>query len=147
MAAAIVAQDRGLKMGRTSSVEEIAMARMVEGRERRRQPRFSCAGVAEVVALDSGLVYRGELKDLSLTGCYILNREQAALPGHADVELSLSVNGDPLNAPARVVVVRPDSGAAYEFLPVDPEMRAALLLLIQKLTVALEDPREAAAHG
>jgi hypothetical protein len=31
-------------------------------------------------------------------------------------------------------MVRPDSGAAFQFLPIEPEMRAALLTLIGKLS-------------
>jgi hypothetical protein len=124
-------------MGRTSSAEEIAIATMAMGFERRKQPRFECGGPAEVMATDSGSLYRGEIKDLSLTGCYIMSRSQLELDQHTDVRLCLCVNGDPLNTPARVILVRPESGAAFEFLPIDPEMRAALLTLIQKLTADL----------
>jgi hypothetical protein len=111
---------------------------MAEGAERRKQQRFECGGPAEVVSLDSQNLYRGEIKDLSLTGCYILTgTARLDLDRRAAVELCLCVNGDPLNTPARVIMVRPESGVALEFLAIDPEMRAVLLLLIQKLVTAL----------
>ena len=66
------------------------------------------------------------------------------LDPRAQVQLCLFVNGDPIDAPARVIMVRPDSGAAFEFLPVDSEMRATLLMLIGKLAAesALAQPIE-----
>lgn len=122
-------------MGRSSSAEEIAIAQLAGGRERRKQRRFACSGQAEVLELESRCFYRGEIKDLSLTGCYVTTgNAELELDPHADIHLCLSVNGDPLDTRARVIMVRPDSGAAFQFLPIEPEMRAALLMLINKLS-------------
>jgi hypothetical protein len=121
-------------MGRSSSEEEIAIAQLAGGRERRKQRRFACSGPAEVLELESRCFYRGEIKDLSLTGCYVTTgNAELELDPRADVHLCLSVNGDPIETPARVIMVRPDSGAAFQFLPIDPEMRSALVKLISKL--------------
>ena len=125
-------------MGHLSSVEEIAIVKMLEGAERRKQKRFECEGPAEMVRFVSRQHYRGEVKDLSLTGCYVrTGHNRVDLDRRADVELCLYVNGDALNTPARVIMVRPDSGVALQFLASDPEMRAALLVLIQKLSAAV----------
>jgi hypothetical protein len=122
-------------MARSSSAEEIAIAQLAGGRERRKQQRFACTGPAEVLELESRCFYRGEIKDLSLTGCYVTTGDaELELDPRADVQLCLYVNGDPLETPARVIMVRPDSGAAFQFLPIEPEMRAALLMLINKLS-------------
>jgi hypothetical protein len=133
-------------MGRTSSPEELAYAAMAGGFERRKQQRFECEGAADMIALDSGSLYHGGIKDLSLTGCYITGSAQPPLYRHEDVDLCLCVNGCSLHTPARVVVVRPESGAAFEFLPVDPEMRDALLNLIHRLAARLT-PSKADAAG
>jgi hypothetical protein len=132
-----VAGRERIVMARSSSPEEIAIASLAGGFDRRKQPRFECGGPAEVVAIESGSHYQGEIRDLSLTGCYIATPAKLDLDRRADVELCLCVNGDSLTSAARVIVVRPDSGVAFEFLAVDPEMRAALLTLIQKLTTEL----------
>lgn len=124
-------------MERSSSAEEIAIAKTAGGLERRRQQRFDCEGPAEVVALDSGELYRREVRDLSLSGCYILSGVRLDLDRRADVELHLRVQEGTLSTPARVIVVRPESGAAFEFLPVDPEMRNALLAVIRRLAAGL----------
>jgi len=122
-------------MARSSSAEEIAIAQRASGRERRKQQRYSCNGPAEVLELESRCFYRGEIKDLSLTGCYVTTGDaELELDPRADVQLCLYVNGSPIETPARVIMVRRDSGAAFQFLPIDPEMRAALLTLIGKLS-------------
>jgi hypothetical protein len=120
-------------MARDKKDDEIILAKETLGRERRKHQRFECEGDADVVEVESGRHYSGEMKDLSLTGCYIKSVANLDLKRQADVELHLCVDGDPLTAPARVIVVRPDSGAAFEFLPVDPRMRDMLIHLIQKL--------------
>jgi len=122
-------------MARSSSAEEIAIAQQAGGRDRRKQQRFVCTGPAEVLELESRCFYRGHLKDLSLTGCYVMTGSaELELDPHADVQLCLCVNGDSIKTPARVIMVRPESGAAFRFLPIDPEMRSALLMLIRKLS-------------
>ncbi len=130
-------------MARSSSAEEIAIAQLAGGRERRKQRRYACHGPAEVLELESRCFYRGEIRDLSLTGCYVMTGDaELELDPRADVQLCLYVNGDPIETPARVIMVRPDSGAAFQFLPIEPEMRAALLTLISKLSaqVASAEP-------
>jgi hypothetical protein len=41
------------------------------GRERRRHPRYSCDGYAEVHLPHAGLRFRGRIQNLSVSGCYI----------------------------------------------------------------------------
>jgi hypothetical protein len=128
----------GWFMERSKTMEEAAAAGMSEGAERRKQQRFLCEGPAEVVSYDSRQLYHGEVKDLSLTGCYVkTGHARVALDRRAQVELCLRVNGDSLTTPARVIMVRQDSGVALEFLAIDPEMRVALLDLIEKLSSAV----------
>jgi c-di-GMP-binding flagellar brake protein YcgR len=88
----------------------------------------------------------GSSRDLSLTGCYVLTGSaELELELHADVQLCLRVDGDSIETPARVIMIRPESGAAFRFLPIDPEMRSALLTLIRKLSAQFPcaDPVEA----
>jgi hypothetical protein len=60
--------------------EETATAR-----ERRRHTRFACDGRAEVV-FRPDLLFRGELKDISLTGCYIATRARLNLKRFAEID-------------------------------------------------------------
>jgi hypothetical protein len=121
-------------MGRISSAEEIAIAMRADGRERRKQHRISCEGTAHVVDAESGIEYCGEIGDLSLTGCYIAVDAALRLERCSPVELCLCVNGELLRTPARLILARPGSGAAFEFMPVEPRTRQAHLALIESLT-------------
>jgi len=111
-------------------------------REKRKQQRFQCSGTAEVVWPDASdgceeETFEGEIRDLSLTGCYILSQAHLDLDRRSYVKLSLCVDGDSFTTPARLIMARAESGAAFEFVPVDPEMRLALLTVLQKLTAEL----------
>jgi hypothetical protein len=121
-------------MGRISSAEEIAIATMAGGRERRKQHRFPCDGPAEVFVVESGIQYLGDVRDLSLTGCYIATDAMLRVDRCSRVELCLCVNGEHFSTPARLVLARLGSGAAFEFLPVEPRTRSAHLALIERLT-------------
>lgn len=101
--------------------------------ERRRHERFSCEGYAEVVAFRPELLFRGEVKDVSLTGCYIATRAHLTLKRFAEIEIRFSTNGRQLNSRARVMDVRPGRGLGVEFLPGDPEANDRFRELIEHL--------------
>jgi hypothetical protein len=42
-----------------------------EDRERRRHPRYTCEGYAEVVLPSGGLRFRGKILNLSISGCFV----------------------------------------------------------------------------
>jgi hypothetical protein len=92
------------------------------GSNRRRHERFVCNNLAEVVVSDPELLFRGEVKDISVSGCYVATRARLALKRFAEVELRFSANGQQMTSLARVVEVRPGRGLGVEFLPRDPKM-------------------------
>jgi hypothetical protein len=106
------------------------------GRERRRHERFACDGLAEVVVFDPDLLFRGEIRDISLTGCYIVTRARLNLKRFAEVELRFSAGGQRLSSLARVMDVRPGKGVGIEFLPGDPRMDRRFHELIARLSSA-----------
>ncbi|WP_114206897.1 PilZ domain-containing protein [Acidisarcina polymorpha] len=119
-------------MGQASRIEPIAIAK--SSYERRKYRRFPCAVVAEMIVSPSGYRYLGKMEDLSLNGCYIaIGSAVPALERNAAVRLCLSVDGDSFTTAARVMLVRPESGVAFEFLASGPEIRSAHLALIQKV--------------
>jgi hypothetical protein len=100
--------------------------------ERRKQLRFECDGVAEVIVDNAGFLFRGKIRDFSLTGCYISSRAQLSLERGTEVELRFSVADDNFSTDARVIVVRPGAGAGFEFLNNDAELQAKLTRLIKR---------------
>lgn len=107
-----------------------------KGSERRRHPRFACDGRAEVVVFRPDLLFRGEVKDISRTGCYIATRARLNLKRFAEIELRFSVNGKRLSSLARVMGVRPGQGVGVEFLPGDPRMDQRFHELLERLGAA-----------
>ncbi len=112
------------------------------GRERRRHQRFTCDGFAEVVVFRPELLFRGEVKDISLTGCYIATRARLNLRRFAEIELRFSAHGHQLSSLARVMDVRPGKGVGVEFLPGDPRMNERFRDLIEQLSSQSEPETE-----
>ena len=103
------------------------------GRERRRHERFACNSMAEVVVFHPELLFRGEVKDISSSGCYIATRARLNLKHFAIIELRFSANGEQMTSRARVIDVRPGRGLGVEFLPGDPNMSKRFQHLISQL--------------
>jgi hypothetical protein len=101
------------------------------GSERRRHARFACDGRAEVVVFRPDLLFRGEIKDISLTGCYIATRARLNLKRFAEIELRFSANGQHLSS-----LARPGKGVGIEFLPGDPRMDQHFHELLERLSAA-----------
>ena len=108
-------------------------------RDRRRHERFACDGFAEVVSFRPELLFRGEVKDISLTGCYVATRARINLKRLAEIELRFSANGQQMSSLARVMDVRPGVGIGVEFLPGDPRMSERFREMIEQLK-ALSQP-------
>lgn len=103
------------------------------GSERRRHRRFPCEGFAEVVAIRASVVFRGKLKDISQSGCYIETRAHLNLPRLAEVEVRFTAFGRKLTALAKVMDIRPGKGAGFEFLPCDSRLDQRFLKMIEQL--------------
>jgi hypothetical protein len=93
-----------------------------KGRERRRYPRFSCEGRAEVSLPHGGLLVRGRILDVSIAGCFIetsaINLERGT---HVEVffesrQLRFRVAGN-------IAVLHPPTGVGISFL--HPSIRVA----------------------
>jgi hypothetical protein len=83
--------------------------------DRRRSPRFSCGGRAEINCLpSSGIFVPGTIRDLSLHGCWVDTLEPIDCGARA--EIVVRVNAASFRAVGEVRAVRGPSGAGLEFL-------------------------------
>jgi hypothetical protein len=103
------------------------------GAEQRRHRRFPCEGFAEVVSFRPHLLFRGRLRDISHSGCFVETRAHLNLPRMAEVEIRFTVCGLKHAALARVMDVRPGKGAGFEFLPQDPRLDQSFKKVIDGL--------------
>jgi len=79
------------------------------------------------------VLFRGKVKDISLTGCYVTTRARLRLKRLAKIELRFSANGQQMSSLARVMDVRPGKGIGVEFLPGDPRMSKRFREVIEEL--------------
>jgi hypothetical protein len=71
-----------------------------------------------VVVFDPELLFRGKVKDISLTGCYVATPARLKLKRFAEIEVRFSANGQYLSSLARVMDVRPGQGVGSNFFRV-----------------------------
>ncbi len=83
--------------------------------DRRRSPRFSCGGIAEIICLPStGLIVPGSIRDLSLHGCWV--ETSRPMDCGAQAEVVLRVNSASFRALGEVKAIRGKSGSGFEFV-------------------------------
>ena len=100
------------------------------GRERRRHQRFFCSAAAEVAVHHVSMLFRGSIRDISRSGCFIESKAQLKLPRLQEVELQFSSRGIQVRSLARVMDIRPGVGAGFEFIGEDPRLEQELQRLI-----------------
>ncbi len=99
--------------------------------ERRRSPRYKCAGTARLQETGNSASAWATFADISLHGCYI----ETAVPlclGTALV-LKLEANGFRVDATGEVKVVYPGLGMGISFTKVSDEDRARLQQLVRSI--------------
>jgi hypothetical protein len=104
-----------------------------EGKERRLSRRFACEGFAEVYATSTGYLFRGEIRDISLTGCYIMTKVRLKLERLTEVDLLFLLNKHNYRTLARVINVRPGKGVGLEFVSHDPSTAESFKKLMKAL--------------
>ncbi len=109
--------------------------------ERRKAPRFGCAGAAEIVVPGRGLRYQGRVVDLSAGGCFI--EAECRLERGTAVELWMEPEGEPLRILAHLVVRRPNGiGCSFHGLT-ERKMREVNRLM----ELLAEEARQRAVEG
>jgi PilZ domain len=101
--------------------------------ERRRHRRFPCEGFAEVTAFRSNVLFRGRIRDISESGCFVETRATLNLPRLAEVEVRFTAGGIKQAVLGRVMVVLAGKGAGFEFVAADPRLGKNFHSLIEQL--------------
>jgi hypothetical protein len=121
------------------AIVETAMGEDPGGKERRRSRRFVCEGFAEVFAIDTGYLFRGEIRDISQSGCYIGTNVRLKLERFTEVDVLFMLNKRNYRTYARVMVVRPGKGVGLEFLfgdlPAEESFRKLLQVLVAEASL------------
>ena len=102
--------------------------------ERRRSPRYQCHGTAEAMVLFPETLLRGEIRDISLSGCFLETRAHLRLDRYSKVDLRFQVNDNHYRTVARVMGVRTGVGLGMEFFFDSPRDEAAFKNLVRALS-------------
>jgi hypothetical protein len=106
------------------------------GKERRRSRRFLCNGSAEVMVVHPECLFRGEIRDISQNGCFVITRAHVHLERLAEAEIRFKLNNRQFRTQARVMNVRQGDGVGFEFSLANPKTEEQLRNLIQELDAA-----------
>jgi hypothetical protein len=101
------------------------------GSERRRSPRFRCAGSAEFTAEDSNVRMWGTLTDISLRGCYV--EMSTTFPVDTKVALVLEASGIRFRARGTVRISYPFLGMGILMTEIEPDQKVLLEQLLSAL--------------
>ena len=103
--------------------------------ERRQYKRYAVDAVAEVLVLDGTLLFRGQVLDISVAGCYIETQARLRLAPGTPVEMVFRVKDAVFRLAATSRAVRPGSGAGFLFSDLSARLQAGLERLIAELSL------------
>ena len=110
-------------------------ARPVEAdHERRENRRYPVEGWAEVMMMDGTMMVRGQITDISATGCFIESHGAFDLPLNCSVEMTFRINGVEFRPEGVTRVVKSGIGAGFLFLKMNSKLVTQLESLISLLT-------------
>jgi hypothetical protein len=122
-------------MGTSHDINKTQEIERAGGKERRSNQRHHCEGFAEASVSNPQVLFRGEVRDISRTGCYIKTYARLHLALFTTVDIHFKVNGKYYHAPARVMNIRPGKGVGLEFVFPDPQAAEWLSELLEALNV------------
>jgi hypothetical protein len=89
-------------------------------RERRRSVRVTCTEMLEGVSLKPGILFRGRIRDISETGCYVATRAQMQIEPDRTIELRFRMGEETHRVLAKVVEMKPLTGIRMVFIEPGP---------------------------
>ena len=113
-------------------------------RERRRSRRYLCDGSAEVNLLERDTMFRGEIRNLSLEGCFVATRARIHIDQHNGATLRFNLCGRIFKTEAEVINIAPGVGVGFAFQHPTQRVAAEIRVLVEGFA---QDPEQAAQRG
>jgi len=105
--------------------------------ERRRCRRYPCSGAAEAVVLFSESLFRGEIRDISLSGCFIQTKAHLHVDRFSQIDLRFEMNDCQYHTKARVMDIRPGCGVGMEFYYQGPQDEVSFKRLVRSVAAQI----------
>jgi hypothetical protein len=84
--------DRKAAIVTLQPIRESGKGAVFADRERRLSHRVGCKGFADAFVMETGYLFRGEIRDIRETGCYIMTNAQMQLERLTEVDLIFVLN-------------------------------------------------------
>jgi hypothetical protein len=117
-----------------TAIDDVSAAPGEGDDERRRSRRYLCNGFAEVMVVRPECLFRGEIRNISQNGCFVISRAHVQLERHAEAEMRFKLNNRQFRVRARVMSVLKGDGVGFEFLGVNRDTEELLRNLITELS-------------
>jgi PilZ domain len=121
-----------------------------EAAEQRGEQRYPVAWDAEIFVPERTAMFRGQMVNLSPSGCYVQTVAWVRLPPTTVVELVFTLDGRMIRLHAEARFAQSRTGVGLRFLPLEEEIRWRLDKVLAGLrTAAVEkaEPHPAAGAG
>jgi PilZ domain-containing protein len=104
--------------------------------ERRRHRRCSSNSLAKAVVLQRSSMFRGEILDISQSGCFVVTKAFLRVELYAEVKVQFKFKNVDYHTPAVVMNIQPGKGVGLEFSFADAQTEEAFLALSEELCPA-----------
>jgi len=101
------------------------------GADRRRSRRYLCAGFAEIQLIARDMIFRGEICNLSLHGCFVTTRARVQLEKVTPVMIRFNLRNRQFKTEGLVVNLRPGEGFGIQFHHATPETVDEFMKLVE----------------
>lgn len=119
-------------MEQSSTRVEEASKPAVARAERRRHPRYVCEGFVEAIVNEAEFLFRGEIHDLSRSGCFIRTRARLRVQPGQQVDLFFTIQNDQIKCQARVANLHAGKGVGLEFIVVSERAQKTIRALVRR---------------
>jgi hypothetical protein len=107
--------------------------------ERRRTPRYSFNGTAEIIADNPNASATATVSELSLRGCRLDMKN--SFPVNVPITVKISAAGELFQSKGRIIYLQPGICAFVTFLAIEPPSRAVLQRWIDAAGKGAKPPR------
>ena len=107
--------------------------------ERRRTPRYSFKGTAEIIADNPNTSATATVRELSSRGCRLDMKN--SFPVNVPITVKISAAGELFQSKGRIIYLQPGISAGVTFLGIDPQSRAVLQRWLDAAGEDAEHPR------
>ena len=129
----------------------VAAAQLSEAEERRQEERYSMLSDAEIFIPERTAMFRGQVVNISSSGCYVRTVAWVRVPPTTVVELRFMLDGRVIRTRAEARFAQSRTGVGLRFVATEEEVGRRLEDAIAKLSAtagpeeAEADPEESAA--